>query len=86
MEKDIRQQFINLLKKQNCYDCYMVNFKADLLPFYENVEFEHFLQRIHPRSWFSLAFYWNDTPENYDYWWRLNRIWLYKIVEGYNGK
>lgn len=80
MEKDIKQQFINFLKKQNCYDSYMENLNTASSPFYENVEFKHFLQIVHPKSWISLAFYWDTTLEGYDYWLILNLMWGCKVI------
>lgn len=80
MEKDIRQQFINFLKKQKCYDNYMENLKTASSPFYENVEFKHFLQIVHPKSWISLAFNWDSTLEGYEYWVRLNQMWIRKVI------
>ena len=79
METDIRQQFINFLKKQKCYDNYMENLKTDFSPFYENVDFKHFLQIVYPKSWIGLAFHWADTLEGYDYWLRLNQMWCRKV-------
>lgn len=80
MEKDIKQQFINFLKKSKCYNSYMENLKTASSPFYENVEFKHFLQIVHPKSWISLAFHWADTLEGYEYWLRLNQMWTRKVI------
>lgn len=80
MEKDIKQQFINFLKKSKCYNSYMENLKTASSPFYENVEFKHFLQIVHPKSWIGLAFHWADTLEGYEYWLRLSQMWTRKVI------
>lgn len=76
MEKDIRQQFINFLKKQKCYDNYMENLNTASSPFYENVEFKHFLQIVYPKNWIGLAFHWANTLEGYEYWNVIYRKWI----------
>lgn len=80
MEKDIKQQFINFLKKQKCYDDYMLYFNTnDSQLYYRDYDFEYFLETVHVKHWLDLAFSWNESLEGHAYWYRLHSLWDNKI-------
>lgn len=70
--KDNRQQFINFLKKQKCYEQYKINTSN-----FTNI-FD-FILKIDEDGWINDVFHNFLTPEGEEYWVRINEIWTSKF-------
>lgn len=70
--KDNRQQFINFLKKQKCYEQYKINTSN-----FTNIF--NFILKIDEEDWICDLFHKHLTPEGEEYWDRINELWLTKF-------
>lgn len=70
--KDNRQQFINFLKKQKCYEQYKTNTSN-----FTNIF--NFILKIDEDGWINDVMYVFLTPEGEEYWDRINELWLTKF-------
>lgn len=71
-KKDSRQQFINFLKKQNCYEQYKNN-TSTLTNVFD------YIMKINEQSWIAGLFGYYLTPEGEEYWDRINKLWTSKF-------
>lgn len=70
--KDNRQQFINFLKRQKCYEQYKVNTSN-----FTNIF--NFILKIDEDGWINDVMHGCLTLEGEKYWDRINELWLTKL-------
>ena len=76
----IKQQFIKFLKDNNTYEQYMHNFKIHRMKNKELVNSNRFTPKeffinTFCGDFFAYAFFWNDTPQGFNYWCRFDDEW-----------
>ena len=73
----MEETFINFLKRFNAYDEFINNLTVQ-------EEFSSLDQLFHNSEtcdWIDDAFWWDKTPEGYEYWESLDNLW-YNTVKG----
>lgn len=63
--------FIDFLKRFNAYDEFVMNLEVQE----EFSSLEQFFHNSEVCDWIDDAFWWEDTPEGYEYWEGLDNFW-----------
>ena len=71
-KEDNRQQFINFLKKQNCYEQYKNNTSSFINVF-------DYIMKIDAENWINGIFGYQLTPEGIEYWVGMDILWNSKF-------
>ena len=80
-----KKLFIKFLKDKNAYEQYMHNFKIHRIKNKELINSNRFTPKeffinTFYGDFFAYAFFWNDTPQGFDYWGRLDNEWWHVIM------
>lgn len=71
----MKEIFIQFLKDNNAYDAFVKN---GLLDHGSTIDSIIKNWTNNPEKWISTAFYWLNTDEGHDYWYRIEQAW--KII------
>lgn len=71
-KEDNRQQFINFLRRNKCYERYINNASG-----YTNI-FDY-IMKMNEKNWINSLFFYHITPEGSEYWARINNLWISKF-------
>lgn len=77
MNKDIKQQFINFLRKNKCYCKFVKNVGGEGAN--DKIIINYVTKCPCYLSWISMNFSWAHTPEGHIFWDRLNSTWKHKF-------
>lgn len=65
-------QFIPFLVARQAFDQYVLNFSAS---FFFRISLDEFIGTTEIDRWIKCAFKFEDTPEGFDFWMRINKEW-----------
>lgn len=73
----MEETFINFLKISKAYDEFINNLEVQE----EFSSLEELCNNSEPCDWIDDAFWWQDTPEGYEYWEYLDNLWYNTLKE-----
>lgn len=77
MDRDVKQQFINFLRKNKCYCKFVKNVGGEGAN--DKIVINYVTKYPCYSSWISANFSWAGTPEGHIFWNRLSSMWKNKF-------
>lgn len=77
MDRDVKQQFINFLRKNKCYCKFVKNVGGERAN--DKIVINDVTKYPYYSSWISACFSWAYTPEGHAFWNRLSSMWENKF-------